>query len=387
MSIILHSPGPQSNFKKGAHWYHESPFLPFCWEDRHELGAPSLKHAARQKSLEDQSALKPEMFESIPWPIALELWEYLGRCKKQTLFMWKIMAASYPREFRKVSRYYCLWTARPMEPLKGYIDIMNSEDCNWRAILSLSTGYATMEDLVSIGNLKNLVALELSKSQWQPSKYSPETHQPANEIENGVIHTWVDWARTTGSLQHLRVLRLYHQSLIKPSILQLLTELPNLQLIIIYQCQHFSEEFCRAKKPYSGRFEMQGWNVLRLDWALENTIEEEQTMQPLGPLLDVYRSTLNNRGTFSSTETHTQSSALGPDVPIMEFGLPASDHSDRSVEIRAQYASKLIAILTRVPVSNKKRLSPPQGNSNKSGKRIMKDKGARDMTDLLNDFL
>jgi len=79
MSIVLHSPGPQANFKKGAHWYHESPFLPFCWEDRHELGAPSLKHAARQKSLEDQSALKPEMFENIPWPIAFELWEYLGR--------------------------------------------------------------------------------------------------------------------------------------------------------------------------------------------------------------------------------------------------------------------------------------------------------------------
>jgi hypothetical protein len=79
MSVILHSPGPQANFKRGPHWYHESPFLPYCWEDRRqELGAPSLKHAARQKALEDQSALRLEMFENIPWPIALELWEYLG---------------------------------------------------------------------------------------------------------------------------------------------------------------------------------------------------------------------------------------------------------------------------------------------------------------------
>ena len=274
-----------------------------------------------------------------------------------------------------------------MEPLKGYIDIMSSEECHWRAVLSLSTGYATVEDLVSIGNLKNLVALELSKTPWQPSKYSPDTHQPANEIENGVIHTWVDWAKTTGSLQHLRVLRFYNQALIKPSILQLLTELPNLQLIVIYQCQNFSHEFSRAKKPYSGQFEMQGWNVLRLDWALENTTEEEQAMQPLGPLLDVYRSTFNNRGSFNPIGNQTHSSALERDVPIMEFGLPASDHSDRTVEIRAQYASKSIAILTRAPISNKKRQTPPRGNPNKSGKRMMKDKGARDMTDLLSDFL
>ncbi|CAI7619313.1 unnamed protein product [Penicillium pancosmium] len=389
MSVILHSSGPQANFKKGPHWYHESPFLPYCWEDRQEPGAPSLKHTARQKALEDQSELRLEMFENIPWPIALELWEYLGHCKKRTLFMWKIMAASYPREFHTVSSYYCLWTNRPMEPLKGYVDIMSSANCDWRAVLSLSSGYATAEDLLAIGNMKNLVALEISRTPWKLHKYAPEiTPRVANELENGVIRTWVDLAESTGSLQHLRVLRLYHQGMIKPAALQLLGKLPNLQLIIVYQCEYFTQGFRCERRPYSGKIEMEGWNALRLDWALKDATEDGQALQHLGPLLDVYRGALKTQPNSSSVEDPPSPHTLGADVPIMEFGLPAMDHSDTmKIEVRAQYSAKSIGILTRVPNSTRKRQLPLPAESKKNGKRVMKDRGARDMTDLLKDFL
>jgi hypothetical protein len=131
---------------------------------------------------------------------------------------------------------------------------------------------------------------------------------------------------------------------------------------------------------------MEGWNVLRLDWALKDATEDGQALQHLGPLLDVYRSTLNTQHNSGSVKPSLPT--LGADVPIIEFGLPAMDHSDtQKVEVRSQYAAKSIGILTRVPDSTGKRPLPLPAESKRNGKRVMKDRGARDMTDLLKDFL
>ena len=69
----------QTDFKRGPHWNHESPFLPIGWDSNPPArGVRSLKVIARKKLLSDQSALSPELFQSVPWKIAKELWEYLG---------------------------------------------------------------------------------------------------------------------------------------------------------------------------------------------------------------------------------------------------------------------------------------------------------------------
>ena len=78
MSIILDSPAAQHDFSRGSHWYHESPFLPIGEGGENEPGAPSLKDTATRRLVMDQSALKPELFENVPWKIAKELWEFLG---------------------------------------------------------------------------------------------------------------------------------------------------------------------------------------------------------------------------------------------------------------------------------------------------------------------
>lgn len=79
MAVSLYSPGPQSDFGKGPHWLHESPFLPVLWEQTQDIGSPSLKHAAMKRVLSDQSLLKPELFAQVPWHIAEYLWECLGQ--------------------------------------------------------------------------------------------------------------------------------------------------------------------------------------------------------------------------------------------------------------------------------------------------------------------
>lgn len=78
MSIILDSPSTQHDFGRGPHWYHESPFLPIGESEENEFGVASLKDTATRRLFMDQSALKPEIFEHVPWKIARELWGFLG---------------------------------------------------------------------------------------------------------------------------------------------------------------------------------------------------------------------------------------------------------------------------------------------------------------------
>ncbi|OQD75175.1 hypothetical protein PENDEC_c008G05324 [Penicillium decumbens] len=200
MSISRHSPCPQTDFGRGPNWLHESPFLPLLWEQTQDLGAPSLKHAAMKKALMDQSALKPELFAQIPWHVAHYLWECLGRCDKQTLYMWKIMAETYPHQFRSVSEYYFLSVTLPKEPLKCYIDLMSSDTGSWRAILSMPTAHATPADLVAIGNLKNLVALDLYPASTRSSVPKDFDEGKGQGLEDRIVRSWLEMAMASGSV-------------------------------------------------------------------------------------------------------------------------------------------------------------------------------------------
>jgi hypothetical protein len=63
----------------GITWEHESPFLEVDYEERHPLGAPSLKHLAMKQTLRDQRSLSQSHFVDVPWLIAKEIWDYLSR--------------------------------------------------------------------------------------------------------------------------------------------------------------------------------------------------------------------------------------------------------------------------------------------------------------------
>lgn len=63
----------------GVSWEYESPFLEVDYEERHPLGAPSLKHLAMKQTLRDQRSLSQSHFFDVPWLIAKELWDYLSR--------------------------------------------------------------------------------------------------------------------------------------------------------------------------------------------------------------------------------------------------------------------------------------------------------------------
>jgi hypothetical protein len=79
MNVSLFTELADYDFQRGAHWYHECPFLPCDWETTNAVGAGTLKHAAMRRFMLDQSSLRPEHFECIPFYLAKYLWECMYR--------------------------------------------------------------------------------------------------------------------------------------------------------------------------------------------------------------------------------------------------------------------------------------------------------------------
>ncbi|KAJ5748202.1 uncharacterized protein N7511_009898 [Penicillium nucicola] len=390
--FLLYWKGPQGYFSRGENWFHEIPFLPHGWETTNVQGSGTLKHAAMKALLQDQSQLKSELFEIVPWHLAKYLWDALGRCNKQTLHMWKLMATMYPAEFLHISPYYCLCTGSPREPIKAYMGMLNTKDFRWRAVLTLASTYCSLTDFSGIPNIKNLVALEICKSQEiQSSIEQRSVSKEQSSLQDGSVRGWVEMWQFTRALQHLRILRIYHQQEITAAALRSLRELPELQLVVMYGCNKITEEISRHRKPSNNMLPIEGWSASRLDW-----LPREKALADLGPLLDVYKSSLE---TVADTDgPQKQTSTLDTNLPILEFQLPtANHHNPERVAQRALYRPKSVVLFTRDTVLQnfdqekkqreraKKRSEPVEGPNPRAKKAVMKDKG-RDLSMTLSEF-
>jgi hypothetical protein len=268
-------------------------------------------------------------------------------------------------------------------PLKGYIDIVRSDACHWRAVLSLSSAYASVADLVDIGNLKNLVALEINSQVYDPSMSARISTREVIELDDGVVRSWAEASQSTESLQNLQVLRIYQQKSLTHHIFWMLEKLPRLKLVVIYQCDKFTREFSNHKARTKHGVQVGGWNAQRLDW-LPDGKRTMDGLKFLGPLSQVYEEELG----LNNTNRTPKAPMLGSNTPMMEFGLPALDFDDPEKENRrARYAAKSIFIFTRETEHNDRKRAPEQiQQPRNTGKRIMKERGGRDMADVLGDF-
>ncbi|KAJ6120020.1 hypothetical protein N7523_004300 [Penicillium sp. IBT 18751x] len=372
MSIVHHSPGPQTDFGRGPHWLHESPFLPPLWETVQDVGAPSLKHSAMKRILSDQSRLKREHFAHIPWLLAKYLWECLGKCYKQTLHMWKMMADSYPTEFHKISPEYCLRVDSPKEPMKCYIDLLNSDVGSWQAMLAISSTCATTADLVAIGNLKNLVALDIYPTKRTPKPEDVDEGRGLG-LDDRILRTWLEVAEATGSLQQLRFLRLVNQSRLTIQALEILAQLPDLQHVALTGCPKF-QKIAHSDRDYFGE-----WFASRSQPYPQPLPEHNPKSRSItnGSYLP-WRARVLKKHNLEETKDGVESlPALESDTPLLEFDLSPSP----------LFAGQTTLHLTRAhPQNKRKRAAPRSDSSKKQGKRVMKDRPGRDIADVLGDF-
>lgn len=300
------------------------------------------------------------------------------------------MATMYPQEFRQSSHYFRLSVVDVVEPMQTYLEQINDDACNWRSILSISSSNTSTTDLVWIGNMKNLVALDISAIASRLRKDDPFDCERFG-LGDRIVRSWLEMAQSSGSLQQLRVLRLYHQHEITPQALWMLERLPQLQIVVVYQCQPFIERF-QGELEENEEVRCGGWIARRVDRLLEDPETKMETLHRLGPLLELYESALGaERGCSVDPGLEEKPPMLDPDVPILEYQLPidiARECASDKLELRAKYYGKNVVILTRAPWKGEKRApAPAQSISGGNGKRVMKDRGVRDMGDLLSQFL
>lgn len=286
------------------------------------------------------------------------------------------MIEMYPDQFRSLSPHYRLITRSPKEPLKCYIDLMNSDVGNWRAVLAISTANASTADLVAIGNMKNLVALDLYPPTSKPSLEDIEEGKGIG-LEDRIVRSWLEVAEAAGSLQQLRILRLYTQPGLTTKALWMLEKLPNLQEVVVSTCAAFDEVFQRPNTPKAG-VRLGAWIARKVNPLHGDQEGQAQAKNDHFHLIDAYKDSLD---TDRKDSDQVQSPPrLGSDIPILEFRLSPN-------YLGPWYDPSRVIHLTRAPQQKgKKRELPQPGTLRGHGKRVMKDRGGRDMADVLSDF-
>lgn len=272
------------------------------------------------------------------------------------------------------------------------MNILNSDDFRWRAILTIATAHCSAADLTAISKIKNLVALDVYNQPYssQPTLDPTSVNHDGFPLQDGFVRGWIE----SNELQHLRVLRLYNQHEVTTSVLRSLRRLPELQLVLAYECAKITKYIRQSGKPENGiEVDVEGWSACRLDWLWDSE-KTNKSLNHIMPLLHAYESNIQ-----PATNGRTRPSSLSTELPVLEFKLPTIDHSRKEMlAIRSNYSSMSIVMFTRDPVRQRmdgerkqkrererKSSGTAEGSARPFKRAVMKDRGF-DISKTLNDF-
>ncbi|KAL4936519.1 hypothetical protein BDV06DRAFT_233334 [Aspergillus oleicola] len=254
--------GPAVSRPNGPAWVHESPYMPIGWEEGSPFEAAPLRHLAMKKLLADQRNLTSSLFTNVPWNLASDCWDCLGRCNRQTLHMWKLLATVYPDQFPKIEPYRSMKIEGPKLSMREYLGLTRSNDMSWRVVLTLAASYARVPELVGISEVKNLVALDIA-TPANPDALPDDTQIQVTALTDRIIRSWSELAQTTGAFAHLRVLILRHQNLSKVS-LDYLRAFPSLQYVVTFDCPGLGSSLAEG--------DLDGWTIAKMKHSPPKTL-------------------------------------------------------------------------------------------------------------------
>ena len=307
------------------------------------------------------------------------------------MHLWLIMASVYPSQFFSLSPSYCLKVGYPKEPLIDYINMMISDTIEWRAILSISTEFADVTDMVSIGNIKNLVALEINRKQSsdRPPGKSTNEHNLRFGAEDRIFRSWTEMSLSGQSLQYLRVLKLCNQVRLGLPTLHWLAKLPQLKIIVTCSCHNFTKKLQETMRRHfrNESVPIEGWIAHTPRWVTDED-KGHTDWYSHGNIRRLYMNSLVTR-VVDRDEVYSN-------TPILEFELPQVHRAGSELdalshglyeEMTAGSILDETIIFTRPSGSqenSKKRQS--DSPSRPRNARVMK-KRSRDMTDMLSEFM
>ena len=304
------------------------------------------------------------------------------------------MAEKYPKEFYKISSYYCFTATVCKSPLIQYIDMIHSEKIHWRAILSVSTNIIEIPDLVAIGYMRNLVALEINKTGLMNSERGDWAVKGG--MTDGVVKSWVEMSKNYNSLQHLRVIKFRNQDRLTPHALAYLWELPELQFVITQNCKEFTDAvrpLCDMRPVFGADPNkkpdprIHNWIARNLENIAKVDHREEEI---LCPLIHLYNDTPNQLWPSFKNMAPIRPLSLEKHVPVMEFQLPFVDRGVFSY-FQQKHKPKAVCCFVRgkeiEPPAFKRGSEAVGSNGFRPQKRVMKEReDTLDLAKMMNGF-
>lgn len=290
--------------------------------------------------------------------------------------MWKLFATAYPREFRQIANYRAMKIEGPKLPMRDYLGLVKDDALNWAVALTLSTEFARTPELVDIGNVKNIVALEISTTPSKPQPDPDEDAAPVAVLDDRIVRTWSELAQTSGAFKHLRVLRIYHQEKLSPIVFQYFRVFPSLRVLVVQDCKGLTPESAEAvAKTYS-------WEIGARPRAKHNN--EETDIYDSDTVYECYEAS----GTLLDGERREEP-FIDPDTPILDFQVGQAVRGGMSRKARKL---KPTVFLRKGPMTDqtmgKRRWEEPEPpNRKKTKKPVMKNLGGKDLTGFLAEFL
>ncbi|KAJ6164957.1 hypothetical protein N7470_003629 [Penicillium chermesinum] len=305
------------------------------------------------------------------------------------MHMWKVFSEAYPRYFPEVCPYFCFTINTHKDPVSDYFRLLESEKLCWRAILSVSTNILEISDLVAIGSMHNLAALEINKI----GRLDPDRGDWARKggMTDSVVRSWVDMALKDKTLQHLRVLKFRNQDRLTPHCLAYLSELPELQFVITQNCSGFTNvvaPLCalRPDRPH----DQENFNPRVHGWiarTLENVIlMDNRGHDILSPIIKLYTYTPNESFNSFKDMEPLRASSLAVSVPVLEFQLPINERRVYNIDMqRGKYRDVCCFVRGKSTPNTLKRDAEKSADMSRPQKRIMKQrKDGLDLAQMLD---
>lgn len=297
------------------------------------------------------------------------------------MYAWKVFATAYPHEFKELSQYHSMKVDRRTMLIPDYLGLLRSDSLSWGTVLTLSTEFTGVADLVGVSSVVNLVALDISYFKPPKSVPAPED-QIITTLSDRIVRSWSEQAQMGGAFQHLRVLMVRGQHNLSEGLFRYLDIFPALIVLVVAGCEELISD--SAKKTA----ESYGWTEGN-QWPRSGHVPAKyRSLSDCKTAYDVYF----NCFIFANNDMGGEEKyPFNPDTPILDFTLEPSK-SHRQFKKVWFFRQNPLGPANAQPETRKRKMGEPaekaRGHRTNKGPRSppMKRRGDRDISGLLADF-
>jgi len=278
-------------------------------KSRHEKGARSLAETAIITVARHFEDLTPDHLASVPWPMAMRVWQQLVSRRAESLYAWRTFATAYPSsvEFGKPDYRFRVDIPTPVLPYVEYFAGITSNDLSWLTCLRVSpnTKQIGTTELVAIHKVTNLAVLDLSDGQISIDNRS-------STFDERVMRSWAELAVAGQAFQHLRVILFGWQEFLSEWIFKYVHAFPSLCYIVVTDCPKMHQRNRRDWEPLSTAA---GWEARRAKRSVKDLRPIVESAKPgLGYIPGFYDESMEH---FKDL-THSGRPDLVERLPLLE---------------------------------------------------------------------